>query len=88
MPLRDERFLEIGYFAKNPKSPQSREREQVQCLGDMPLAEPGDCNVAQRILCGRCSGNIQERRGEQLRHLALAAAKRRATVSKEKASPP
>jgi hypothetical protein len=36
MPLRDERFLEIGYFAKNPKSPQSREREQVQCLGDMP----------------------------------------------------
>jgi hypothetical protein len=35
-PLQDQRFSEIGHFAKNPKSPQSRERVGVQCLGDMP----------------------------------------------------
>src|SRR5580700_10601598 len=35
-PLQGERFLEIGHFAKSPKSPQSRERVKVQCLGDMP----------------------------------------------------
>jgi hypothetical protein len=35
-PLQDERLVEIGHFAKSPKSPQSRERVKVQCLGDMP----------------------------------------------------
>jgi hypothetical protein len=35
-PLQGERFLEIGHFAKSPKSPRPCERAQVQCLGDMP----------------------------------------------------
>ena len=75
-------------FRQKPQKPSVPRAGASAVLGRYALAEPGDCNAARRTVCGRRAGKVQEGRGKQSRHWALAAVKRRATASKEKAAPP